>query len=507
MAKLSKLVFLIILTFLWTVQGKEDKRPKRGSVHLGEGKALSSKGVDPSKLNQAFTEVVDHVAPAVVSVNTFGQQNVYSQNQKLWEYFFGVPYDDYHREKPQEEKEIPLGMGSGFIVSEDGYIITNNHVIQNASRVEVTLENKNVYEAEIIGSDDKTDVAVLKISPKKEKLTVLTFGDSDGLKIGEWVLALGNPFGYENTVTTGIVSAKGRRKKFSRGRDVYQNFIQTDAAVNPGNSGGPLVNLKGEVVGINTLIVSQSGGYQGLSFTIPIRMAKKVVEDLIYEGKVIRGFLGVSISDVPPELALALGIPPNVGCKIDSVIEGGPASKAGFKRSDIILKAGDHEIEDASHLRNVVAELSPRKSYHFEVLREGSKKSLKVTLGSRDGEYDADEDSHEQSGEKSEDEFAAAKLGFNFETLNKKTASSWKLEKNTKGVVVTEITNSKLANGLSRGDVIYKVKRASDKNFLEVNDGKKLMEIIKKLKPEESIAFYVLSKGKNQLIGLKAKKE
>jgi len=503
MLKIKWLLLLILLFSLNNVPAKDKSRPERGSLKIGVGKKVNSKGLNVNNLNKVFTSISEQVAPAVVSVNTFGKRNTYSQNQKLWEYFYGIPQDEL---RGDSEQEYPLGMGSGFIISKGGYIITNHHVVDNASRIEITLYSKKTYEADLIGSDQKTDVAVLKINASEKDLTVLPFGNSDKLSIGEWVMAVGNPFGYENTVTVGIVSAKGRRKKFSRGRDVYQNFIQTDAAVNPGNSGGPLVNLYGEVVGINTLIVSRSGGYQGLSFTIPIRMAKKIVEDLIYEGKVTRGFLGVSIVDVPQNLAQALGLGPNQGCKIDSVIAGSPASKGGLKKSDIILKAGDRKIEDASHLRNVVAELGPNKKYTFEIIREGTLKKLKIKLGARGQTGSDNEDDEDETYSQSSNQFTSSKLGFNFETLTKEGIEYWRLEKDTKGVVVTEITNKRISKSLKRGDVIFKYKRKSDKKFVDIKNGKQLHKIIKKLHSEESIAFYIFSKGKKELLALKSKK-
>ncbi|MFC1585019.1 Do family serine endopeptidase [Fibrobacterota bacterium] len=499
-------IFLIsaLVTF---ANAKDKPRPKRGTINLGNGKKVESVEADASRLNTAFVEVTEKVAPSVVSVNTYGRKRGGMPNQELWEYFFGVPFDDYHQREKEPEEEYPMGIGSGFIISKQGHIVTNNHVIENASRVKITLLNKKVYEADVVGRDEKTDIAVLKIDAAASELEVVAFGDSDALKIGEWVLAIGNPFGYDHTVTTGIVSAKGRRQQFSRGRDVYQNFIQTDAAVNPGNSGGPLVNLRGEVMGINTLIVSQSGGYQGLSFTIPIRMAKKVIEDLIFEGKVTRGFIGVLITDVPVDLAQALGLKSKEGCKVDSVIPAGPASKAGLKRNDIILKVGKRKVEDASHLRNIVAELEPNKKYPFKIIREDKSMEIDIKLGARNQEIGGEEaEDKDYSSSSGPNQFHAARLGFKFETVTRENLKQLELPGKTRGAIVTDISNKTLAKELSRGDVLFKYKRKQDKKFKDVKDGKQLFEVIKALKDEESIAFYLYSKGRKKLVALKAKK-
>jgi serine protease Do len=502
----GKIIGLVLmLALLSNALAERKKMPERGSIKLGNGKKLESISADAVKLNKVFKKVTAHVSPAVVSVNTYGKRRVMHPNQKFWEYFFGVPYEDYHRQERKEEEEIPLGIGSGFIISDKGYVVTNAHVVENSTSIKITLLNKKVYDAEIIGKDEKTDIVVLKISAPASELTVVTFGDSDDLDIGEWVLAIGNPFGYENTVTAGIVSAKSRRKKFSRGRDVYHNFIQTDAAVNPGNSGGPLVNLKGEVMGINTLIVSQSGGYQGLSFAIPIRMALRVIEDLIFEGKVTRGFLGVTIMDVPADLSLALGLKPQQGCKVDSVLPDGPAAKAGIKRNDIILKIGDRDVEDASHLRNIVAELRPGKKYETNVLREGKKLKLSVKLDSRDKEAGSPEETGKDYASGT-DKFSSGKLGFKFENLTKVKRKELKIPKDVKGVMVTEITNTSQARELSRGDVLFKYKRKKDKDFIDINSGKQLFNVVKELEEGESIAFYVYSGGKKRLVALRARK-
>jgi Do/DeqQ family serine protease len=475
------------------------KRPKRGSLALGTGSKLKSPGLPAQELNKLFTNISKQTAKSVVSVNTFTRQSAVNPHQRMWEEFFGIPQK---RRPQQRNQEVPLGIGSGFIVSDKGYIITNQHVVQNASRVRVTLHNKKSYEAEIVGTDKKTDIAVLKIDAPRKEVSPLAFGNSDKLQIGEWVLAIGNPFGYENTVTAGIVSAKGRRNQM-RSRDSYQNYIQTDAAVNPGNSGGPLVNLYGEVVGINTLIISRSGGYQGLSFAIPIRMAKKVAEDLIYEGKVIRGFLGVQIADVPSELALALDLEPGQGAKVEDLVPNGPADRANIQPSDIILSIDGTDIEDASHLRNFIAELEPGKKYPFVVLREGNKITLNAKIGSRDKVIEDDE---EEAAPINGSEYATSKLGFKYETLGAEKRKLWELRKDLKGALITEITDSRLQGLLSKGDVITRYKRKKDARFVSVSNAQELYKVLKGLKSEESIAFYIHSQGKDRLIALRAKK-
>src|SRR5919106_4083836 len=301
---------------------------------MGEG---GTGDVRPSGQLPDFISLAKRMRPIVVNISTtqmseargpqefgspFGEEDPFND---FWRRFFGGPVP----RGPQRQRSL----GSGFIIDGDGSIITNNHVVENAQKIVVKLADEQEYEAKVIGRDPKTDIAVIKIEAKT-KLTPANFGDSDGLEVGEWVMAIGNPFGLDSTVTSGIVSAKGRHI----GQGPYDNFIQTDASINPGNSGGPLINLRGEVVGINTAIFSRTGGNLGIGFAIPINLAKELLPQLKSKGKVTRGWLGVVIQRVTPEIAEGLGMEKTRGALVATVIEGSPADRAGVKTGDVIIE-------------------------------------------------------------------------------------------------------------------------------------------------------------------------
>jgi len=268
------------------------------------------------------------------------------------------------------------GQGSGFIISKDGYILINNHVVGDADLIKVKLSDGREFKAKVIGTDPQSDVAVIKIDATN--LPVLRLGDSDKLEVGEWVIAIGNPFGLSQTVTVGVVSAKGRSRI---GINDYEDFIQTDAAINPGNSGGPLVNIHGEAVGMNTAIFSRSGGYMGIGFAIPINMAKAIKDQLLKKGKVTRGWLGVVIQDIDEELAKSFGLEKTEGVLIAEVSEGSPAEKAGLKQGDIILRLNGKKVDDLGELRNKIALTAPGTKVKLEVLRENKRRTIQVTIG------------------------------------------------------------------------------------------------------------------------------
>jgi serine protease Do len=270
-------------------------------------------------------------------------------------------------------------MGTGVIVSEDGYILTNNHVVRGADEVEVILSTNRRLKAKIVGTDKATDVAVLKVSAKG--LAAARLGSSENMEVGDWVLAIGSPFGLDQTVTAGIVSAKGRANV---GITDYEDFIQTDAAINPGNSGGPLVNLKGEVIGINTAIASRSGGSSGVGFAIPSDMVRRVMESILDNGRVDRGWLGVGIQDLDEDLARSFGLKSTRGALVSGVLPAGPAAKAGLKSGDVLLKVAGQEVRDANHLRHLVAGIEPKKKVRLEVFREKQSIEVEVTIGLRD---------------------------------------------------------------------------------------------------------------------------
>ncbi len=486
---------------------KEDPRPKRGSLDIGKGHPAQTDESKIDQFNSFFTKVVDHVSPAVVSVNTEKKYSERDQqlNNPLYE-FFGIPQQPQQApESNGPKRNIPLGGGSGFIVSKQGYVFTNAHVVEGADIVKVSLLNKKTYTAKVVGVDKKADVAVLKITAKPEELTVADFGDSKKLTIGEWVLAIGNPFALQNTVTAGIVSAKGRRDQISSA-DSYQDFIQTDAAVNPGNSGGPLVNLKGEVVGINSSIYTRTGGYMGVSFAIPINMAVKVAEDLIYEGKVTRGYLGIGIDNVSENLAEAMGLTGTQGCLVKDVMKNSPAAKGGLKEADIILKVEGTAVQDAADLRNMVADLKPNQKYNFDILREGKKISLDLKVGAKPDEAGGNDENSEPNDNQEEGNFFSKKLGLNFGILDKELRTKYNISNEAKGVVITSVSNGSGAAeaGLTEGIVLQAYKRQSDDGFVNIEDALKFMAMLKTLKSNEKIAFKVLFKGRIDFVALKS---
>jgi serine protease Do len=351
--------------------------------NLNPAFALSSK-VNPVGTN-LIVEIAKKQNPAVVFVTSktkfqpargnlpqqrrpFGQRGPFGQPGP-----FGAP-------GPAPQQPGPgNGSGTGFLIDKEGYILTNNHVVDNADTITITLQNEKEYEAELIGSDSKTDIALLKIkqqSGDSANFPYLILGDSEKVEVGEWVVAIGNPFGLDHTVTTGVVSAKAR----NIGAGPYDEFIQTDASINPGNSGGPLLDMEGKVIGINTAIYSRTGGNVGIGFTIPINMASDILDELKKDGKVTRGWLGVMIQKITTELAETFKLTDTHGALVNDVVPNGPADRSGLKRGDIIVKFNGKEILSVENLPKQVAAVAPGKSVKVEVIRDGNKKLLDVTL-------------------------------------------------------------------------------------------------------------------------------
>ncbi|RNC72179.1 MAG: DegQ family serine endoprotease [Desulfuromonadales bacterium] len=319
---------------------------------------------------QAFTELVKNVTPAVVNISTISKKKV---ENPFFE--FSPFFNDFFGNRPRYRRDTSLG--SGFIINRQGYIVTNDHVVRDAESIKVKLSNENVYDGKVVGRDPKTDIAVIKIDAR-EDFPAAVLADSDKLQVGQWAIAIGNPFGLDRTVTVGVVSATGRS---NMGIETYEDFIQTDASINPGNSGGPLLNVHGEVIGINTAIVAAG---QGIGFAIPINMAKQVVSQLVAKGSVTRGWLGVTIQPVTEELAREFGLKKARGVLVSDAIAGSPAAKAGVRQGDIILAFNDKEIKDAGHLQRVVAETAPGKQVSVTVFRDGKEAKLTLTTASSD---------------------------------------------------------------------------------------------------------------------------
>ena len=321
----------------------------------------------------AFADLAERVSPAVVHIKATTAAKTGSSDPRFGESF---PFPGFSSPFPQQPREFRRqGTGSGFIIRKDGLILTNNHVVENAHEITVTLTDKQQYKAKILGRDPKTDLAVIKIQTPAS-LPTAPLGDSDELRVGDWVIAIGNPFGLSNTVTSGIVSAKGR----SIGAGPYDDFIQTDASINPGNSGGPLFNMAGEVIGINTAIFSQGGGNIGIGFAIPVNLVKNLVPELETKGTVTRGWLGVSVQPVTPELARSFGLDKQSGALVGDVVAQGPAEKAGIKRGDVIVSYDGKPIEEPATLPALVASTPVGQTVAIQVMRDGRMQTVDVAI-------------------------------------------------------------------------------------------------------------------------------
>ncbi|NOY88661.1 MAG: DegQ family serine endoprotease [FCB group bacterium] len=408
-------------------------------------------------LNQAFADIASTVKPTVVTV--FTEKTLRIRQNPFFSPFF---FDFFNG--PQGHNNIPeqnfhqRGLGSGVIIASDGKIITNNHVIDGADSIYVRTYDKHKYLAKVIGADPKTDIAIIKIDAKN--LPVIKIGNSDSLLVGEMVMAIGSPMS-ENlayTITQGIVSAKGRS---NLGLADYEDYIQTDAAINPGNSGGALVNLNGELVGINAAIVTKSGGFQGIGFAVPVNMAMNIMNSLLKNGKVVRGWLGVTIQDINDAIANAMNLKEHNGALVGDVLANSPADKAGMKAGDIIIKMDGENIPNSSLLRNKVASTAPGTKVNFTVLRDGKEVDLSVRLGEIPSKY-----SQGTLSSNLED-----LLGFQVSNFSNALAKKYNLDPNLNGVVVTQIDPNSQAymTGLREGDLIRSVNKRKVDNVENFN--------------------------------------
>ena len=399
------------------------------------------------RIGQGFSQVVEEVSPSVVNVRVSKEVKASRQpyGGSPFDFFGDSPFGQFF-EMPEGEDFLQQGSGSGVIVSVDGYILTNNHVIAGADEIKVVMSSGERYDAEVVGSDPRTDLAVIKVDGKG--LPAAKLGDSDKIEVGEWVLAVGNPFELQNTVTAGIISARGRSNV---GLADYEDFIQTDAAINPGNSGGPLVNLDGDVIGVNTAIATRTGGNMGIGFAIPINMAKQVMNQLIETGKVTRGWLGVLIQQVTPELKEHFKLGSTEGALVAEVDESGPAKKAGLRRGDVIVEYRGEKIEDTNHLRNLVAATEIGTTAELKVNRDGKLTTLRVKIGELP---EAEAALGQHFGGDLERE-----LGFDVANLSPSLRNQLGLPEGREGIVVTGVkgTSDAYQNGLRRGDVIIEV--------------------------------------------------
>ena len=424
---------------------------------------------------KAFSAVAQKVSPSVVliqvetiresSQSQLGEGSPF--NDELFKRFFGDGFGGFPQQRsPRQQRSV--GQGSGFVFSLDkglfsdkAFILTNNHVVGGASRIRVTFQDGREFDAEIRGADPKSDIAVLEI--KLDDVPALKLGDSNRLEVGEWVVAIGNPFGLSHTLTAGVVSAKGRT---SLGINDYEDFIQTDAAINPGNSGGPLVNLDGEVIGINTAIFSRSGGYMGVGFAIPISMAKGIAEQLLDGGEVTRGFLGVNIQNLTPELADSFGVDSLNGIIVAQVSDDSPAARAGLIQGDLITRYQGVMVKDSGSFRNQVSLTRPGSEAEIEVIRKGSKHVLKATIAALNEKPVVTASSE-----------SADKIGLRVQTISAALAQQFNTQAG-RGVVVTQVEPGSLAQkaSIEVGTVIYEVNRtqvSSAEQFKSLIDNSK----------------------------------
>ncbi len=468
------------------------------ALFVPAGLALVAPQATQAAMLPDFTDLVDKVGPAVVNIRTTERPKQMQQGaagseeeemQEFFRRFFGQPVPPRQQQpsprgrrvppqQQEEQQQVPRGVGSGFIISSDGYVLTNAHVVEGADEVFVTLTDKREFKAKIIGSDRRTDVALVKIDGSN--LPRLTMGDSSKLRVGEWVIAIGSPFGLENTVTAGIISAN------SRDTGDYLPLIQTDVAVNPGNSGGPLINMRGEVIGINSQIYSRSGGYMGISFAVPIDEAMRVSEQLKTIGRVVRGRIGVQIGEVTKDVAESLGLPRAQGALVARVEPGSPAEKAGVEAGDIITTFNGSTIEKSGDLPRLVGNTKPGSKSTLTVLRKGSKRDLQVVVAEMESEQTA-----KKEEKKPKQEQVANALGLVVSDLTDAQKRELKLD----GGVVVDLADGPAARvGLQPGDIVVRL------NNTDIKDAKQFNALVAKLDPKKNALLLVRRGESSQFV-------
>ena len=451
--------------------------------------------VVPGAFVEGFADIVEKVGPTVVNVSVTSAGGASSGRQLPPGPFGGPPGG------PPGRPPGPPGMsaGSGVIIDPTGFIITNNHVVEDASKITVTLQDGREFPATTVGTDPKTDLAVIKIKGEDEGLSAVPWGSYQNLRVGDVVLAMGSPFGLKSSVSLGIISALGRG---SVGITEYEDFIQTDAAINPGNSGGALINMKGELIGINTAIFSRTGGSEGVGFAIAVSIAQDIAQSLIQSGKVVRGWMGVAIQEMNPALAQSFQLPENHqgGVLISEVHENGPSAKAGLQRGDIILKYGGEPIRDVNHLRNVVARTKVGKTKEIIVLRDGKETHLNIELGERPSDQMLASGGTQGAtpSVKPPDNVLA---GITVEALTAAKRSQLKIPEGTKGVLVSKVAAGSEAEaaGVQEGDLIQEVSREAIKTLDDYQ------QISSKIAKEELVVLLLNRRGNNLFVAVNPK--
>jgi len=465
-------VLVVLLSFNWV--GTISAETEQTDSYL----ALES-------FSNSIADIAEKVGPAVVNIDTVRmvkQGSPFFSQDPIFRQFFGEQFKDYSRTIPQK------GTGSGFIISQEGYILTNEHVVHKAEKIKVTLSDGREFDGKVIGSDLDSDIAIVKID--SDDLPIVTLGDSDKLRVGEIVVAIGNPYGLQQTVTMGVVSAEGRSIPVEE--HTYRNFIQTDAAINPGNSGGPLLNTKGEVVGINTAIIAYA---QGIGFAIPINIPKKNIDELIELGKVRRSWLGVYIQEVTPEIAEQFDLPEDAkGVLVGDVVKDSPAEKSGIKRGDIITKVNNEEVDSPGELQDKIGSIEIGEKANIEVVRDGKEISFVVRI---DEMPTVDEEGSELSKEKVFSVQTGLKVQMVTPEIAKEVGLPW-----VKGLAITEVISGSSADdmGLQPGDIILEANR------VEVSTVDEWEKVISKLEPGDTLLLLVFRSGHTYYVPIKVEK-
>ncbi|HCJ66740.1 MAG TPA: hypothetical protein DHV62_05285 [Elusimicrobia bacterium] len=446
-------------------------------------------------LQEAFAQIAAVAKPAVVNISTV--QLIEEKHppvefyfgdpfEEFFEEFFGMPRQEQQRRQQRTPKKLQRrleGTGSGVIIDPEGYILTNEHVVRGATEIQVTISGENgKYTGKIVGKDERTDLAVVKIKPKN-KLSAVKLGDSEKIRVGDWAVAIGSPFGLEQTVTVGIISAL-RQRLMIEGRE-YRDLIQTDAAINRGNSGGPLVNIHGEVIGINTAIYAPTGVFAGIGFAIPINQAKEILDDLIHKGKVVRGWLGVEIKEIDDAIQKQFGLPDEEGALVNNVLKDSPAEKAGLMRGDVIVKFDEKKVFTSYELQKIVGQTPPNKKVKIEIIRDKNRKTIELVTGEMPTKI-------EEAAAVAPEEVKGEWLGMKVSNFNSELGEKYGLPKEEKGVVIIAVEPGSKAEeiGLEEGDLIKSINR---KQVAEVKD---FNEITKKVKLSEGIVFDLNRRGK-----------
>jgi serine protease Do len=440
---------------------------------------------------KAFSSVVKDVKPAVVHISV--ESTVSAANPEM-EQFFNHPFFErffgpqFQHPESQPRKRQQRGAGSGFIIDKDGLILTNNHVVENADKITVTLSDNQQVDAELVGTDPQSDVALIKINVSGP-LPTIPLGDSEALEVGEWVIAIGNPFGLSQTVTVGVVSAKGRSRV---GINEYENFIQTDAAINPGNSGGPLLNIHGEVVGINSALYSRTGGYMGIGFAIPINMVKSIEDQLQKHGKVTRGWLGVAIQDIDENLAESFGLEKAEGILISETQPDSPADKAGIRQGDVLLSLNEVPLKDVADLRNRVALIIPGTDVTINLIRESKPLDIDVKIGEQPADFG-------NLAQKKTTDSALGNFGLTVQDLTKDLAEQFGYQDRV-GVIVSEVLPDSPAeqSGLKTGQLIEEV------NKVRISSVADLQQVLSQSAEQDRVLLKVRSGNYSQYVVLRS---